>query len=222
MIATPTSNFTLLLGVIFLYKTIKNCSFAEFTEKKSRFLSYASHVSTEDDAVNFIKTIKNKHKDATHNVYAYILKTNNLQKYSDAGEPRGTAGVPILNILIKSQLYDVAVVVTRYFGGTLLGTGGLVRAYSNGCKLAIQNATIVSVHLCQKIYLCFDYNLYSKIKNLLQNYHYKILKTVYNNNIILELAIHYSSFNNFYKEILELTGGKIIIKKLDKLEMSLT
>lgn len=208
--------------MVFLYKTIKNFSSAEFTEKKSRFISYASHISAEHDAINFIKEIKNKHRDATHNVYAYILKTNNLQKYSDAGEPRGTAGVPILNILIKSQIYDVIVVVTRYFGGTLLGTGGLVRAYSSSCKLAIQNATIVSVHLCQKIYLCFNYNLYSKIQNLLLNYHYKILNKIYGDNIVLELAIYYSSFENFYNELLEITGGKITIKKLDKLEMSLT
>ena len=205
-----------------MFKTINGDSFSDFTEKKSRFITYASHVTSQSQALDFLKKIKEKHWDATHNVYAYILKNNQIQKYSDDGEPRGTAGIPVLNVLIKSEIYDIIVVVTRYFGGTLLGAGGLVRAYSNGCKLALQNANIISVHLCQKLSINFDYSLYSQIQALLSNYHYKILNTSYSNDVTLELAVHLSSFDKLSTDLLDVTSGKIAIEKLDTLEMSLS
>lgn len=218
----PNDNLILSWAEIKLFKTINGDSFSDFTEKKSRFITYASHVTTQSQALDFLKKIKEKHWDATHNVYAYILKTNQIQKYSDDGEPRGTAGIPVLNVLIKSEIYDIIVVVTRYFGGTLLGAGGLVRAYSNGCKLALQNANIISVHLCQKLSINFDYSLYSQIQSLLSNYHHKILNTSYSNDVTLELAIHLSSFDKLSTDLLDITSGKIVIEKLDTLEMSLS
>lgn len=218
----PNDNLILSWAEIKLFKTINGDSFSDFTEKKSRFITYASHVTTQSQALDFLKKIKEKHWDATHNVYAYILKNNQIQKYSDDGEPRGTAGIPVLNVLIKSEIYDIIVVVTRYFGGTLLGAGGLVRAYSNGCKLALQNANIISVHLCQKLSINFDYSLYSQIQALLSNYHYKILNTSYSNDVTLELAVHLSSFDKLSTDLLDVTSGKIAIEKLDTLEMSLS
>lgn len=204
-----------------MYKTIKGNCYTEFTEKKSRFLSYACHIKSETQAINFLNQIKDKHWDATHHVYAYILKKDNIQKYSDDGEPHGTAGVPILNTLIKLQIYDIIVIVTRYFGGTLLGTGGLVRAYSNSCKLVINNATIDNIYLCQIVYINFDYKLYSQIKKLLSNYHHKILNKIYDQKVSLKIAIHASSYEKLSTDLLELTSGNIEIKNLDKLEMSL-
>ena len=218
----PNDNLILSWAEIKLFKTINGDSFSDFTEKKSRFITYASHVTTQSQALDFLKKIKEKHWDATHNVYAYILKNNQIQKYSDDGEPRGTAGIPVLNVLIKSEIYYIIVVVTRYFGGTLLGAGGLVRAYSNGCKLALQNANVISVHLCQKLSINFDYSLYSQIQALLSNYHYKILNTSYSNDVTLELAVHLSSFDKLSTDLLDVTSGKIAIEKLDTLEMSLS
>ena len=218
----PNDNLILSWAEIKLFKTINGDSFSDFTEKKSRFITYASHVTTQSQALDFLKKIKEKHWDATHNVYAYILKNNQIQTYSDDGEPRGTAGIPVLNVLIKSEIYYIIVVVTRYFGGTLLGAGGLVRAYSNGCKLALQNANIISVHLCQKLSINFDYSLYSQIQALLSNYHYKILNTSYSNDVTLELAVHLSSFDKLSTDLLDVTSGKIAIEKLDTLEMSLS
>lgn len=205
-----------------MYKTIKQDCVSDFVEKKSRFISYIAHVSCETQAIEFLKKIKDKHWDATHHVYAYVLRNNQIQRYSDDGEPRGTAGIPILNILLKSEIYDIIVVVVRYFGGTLLGAGGLVRAYSNSCKLALKKAEISLVHLCQKILLVFDYSLYSQIQILLSKYHNKILNIIYNNNISLEIAVRDSSCERLYKDLLNLTSGNIVIKKLDKLEMILS
>ena len=112
------------------YKTIELEADDFFIEKKSRFIGYAKPIKTQQEALDFIAKIKSKHWDATHNVYAYVLRENNIQRYSDDGEPGGTAGVPMLDVLLKEGVVDACVVGTRYFGGTLLGAGGLVRAYS--------------------------------------------------------------------------------------------
>ena len=115
------------------YKTVEKENNDEFIEKKSRFIGYIKPVKTQEEAVEFINSIKSRHWDATHNVYAYVLRENNIQRYSDDGEPSGTAGVPVLDVLLKNELVDVCVVVTRYFGGTMLGAGGLVCASSMLC-----------------------------------------------------------------------------------------
>ena len=125
------------------YKTVKTESHDEFTEKRSRFIGYVKPVKTEDEATGFISSIRSKHWDARHNVYAYSLREGNIKRYSDDGEPSGTAGMPVLDVITKNEVYDVCVVVTRYFGGVLLGTGGLVRAYSQGAKLALGHLDLV-------------------------------------------------------------------------------
>ena len=119
------------------YKTIKKRASDEFIEKKSRFIGYIAPVETEDEAIAFINEIRTKHRDATHNVYAYSLRAGQVKRASDDGEPQGTGGVPMLNVLNGNELVDVCCVVTRYFGGTLLGVGGLVRAYTEGAKIAV-------------------------------------------------------------------------------------
>ena len=119
------------------YKTVEFESKDEFIEKKSRFIGYVKPVKTQEEATEFINAIKSKHWDATHNVSAYVLRDNNIQRSSDDGEPSGTAGVPTLDVLLKEGIVDTCVVVTRYFGGTLLGAGGLIRAYSHASKIAV-------------------------------------------------------------------------------------
>ena len=112
------------------YKTIENYGTAETVEKRSRFIAHARPVSSETEALEYLNSLKQKYWDARHNVYAYIIRENNIVRYSDDGEPGGTAGLPVLEILKREELSDIIVVVTRYFGGILLGTGGLVHAYS--------------------------------------------------------------------------------------------
>lgn len=145
------------------YRTVKNKTSAEFTEKKSRFIGYICPVTTEEEALEFIAEIKAKHRDARHNVYAYIVRKNNIMRYSDDGEPQGTAGFPSLEVLQKEGLTDVAVVVTRYFGGILLGGGGLLRAYSRAVKDAVDAAVPVRMEM-RKIYVSkVTYPLYNTV-----------------------------------------------------------
>ena len=126
------------------YTTVSVEGHAEFEEKRSVFIGHAIHIDSEEEAQTFIKEIKKKYSDATHNCWAYILNDGIIARYSDDGEPQGSAGVPVLDTLKKSGVSDAVIVVTRYFGGILLGAGGLVRAYSHTAKLAIEAAGIVT------------------------------------------------------------------------------
>lgn len=139
----------------------------EITEKKSRFIAYLAYVTTEEDAQNFVSQIKKKHYDARHNVYAYILNSGG-KKYSDDGEPSKTAGYPILEMLENEGVTDVVCVVTRYFGGTLLGTGGLIRAYTKSAKDCLEKAGVKKMILCDVLSLTFDYAYLSKIEHMLK------------------------------------------------------
>lgn len=146
------------------YKTIKKPAEAELVEKKSRFICHIRPVSTEKEALDFLNEMRASYRDATHNVYAYIIRENNIMRYSDDGEPGGTSGVPTLEVLRKEGLTDVAVVTTRYFGGTLLGAGGLVRAYGKAAKLGVDAAGIVTRALCRKVTVTVDYGMSGKIQ----------------------------------------------------------
>ena len=152
------------------YKTVEfeNCS--EFVEKRSRFIGYVKPVKTQEEAVSFVNSVRSRHWDASHNVYAYVLRDNNIQRYSDDGEPSGTAGVPVLDVILKNGLTDVCVVVTRYFGGILLGAGGLVRAYSHGSKIAIESGGIITMAPCVVLGCEADYSFYSSLVKLLDSF----------------------------------------------------
>ena len=149
------------------YKTVEFEGCDEFIEKKSRFIGYVKPVKTVEEATEFIAKIKSKHWDATHNVSAYVLRENNIQRSSDDGEPSGTAGVPVLDVLLKENLVDVCVVVTRYFGGTLLGAGGLIRAYSHGSKIAVESGNIITMAPCKIMSCLVDYSFYDRMNILL-------------------------------------------------------
>ena len=145
------------------YRTIRAAASAEFVEKRSRFIGYISPVTTQQDAIAFIDSIKSKHWDATHNVPAYIIRNGNICRFSDDGEPQGTAGMPALNVLQKEELTDCVLVVTRYFGGILLGGGGLVRAYSHAAKIAVDAGGIVSRAECIIVKIRCDYTFYGRL-----------------------------------------------------------
>lgn len=149
------------------YIRIEKNETCEITEKKSRFIAYLAYVTTEGDAQSFVAQIKKKHYDARHNVYAYILNSGG-KKYSDDGEPSKTAGYPILEMLENEGVTDVVCVVTRYFGGTLLGTGGLIRAYTKSAKDCLEKAGVKKMILCDTVNLTFDYAYLNKIEHMLK------------------------------------------------------
>lgn len=144
------------------YKTIESEAIAEIVEKKSRFIAHLAHVDDEDAALAFLQRIRTEHAQARHNVYAYILKSGRV-RYSDDGEPAQTSGMPTYETLMHAELTDVICVTTRYFGGTLLGTGGLVRAYTQACQAAIAAARVVTVSECCDVSLSISYDLYQPI-----------------------------------------------------------
>ena len=148
------------------YRTIAAPAEDEFIEKKSRFIGYIAPVTTEQEAAAFIESVRARHREARHNCYAYRLRQNNLARFSDDGEPSGTAGRPILEVLQREDLTDVCVVVTRYFGGILLGTGGLARAYTQGCKIAVAAAGVLCMYPAVECTLSADYGFYGKLQNL--------------------------------------------------------
>lgn len=154
-------------GAMIEYQTVAGEACAEFTERHSRFIGYAKPVQSEEEAVSFLRSIKSKHWDATHNVYAYSVRAGQIQRYSDDGEPQGTAGIPVLDVIRKSGVTDTVIVVTRYFGGTLLGAGGLVRAYSHGASIALEQAKIVTMRTCLTVEVSCDYSRYGRLSALI-------------------------------------------------------
>ena len=198
------------------YKTIYEQAEASFIEKKSEFIGYIAPVKTNDEAVEFINSIKVMHRKATHNVYAYILRDGNISRYSDDGEPQGTAGVPVLDVLQKEELSDICVVVTRYFGGILLGGGGLVRAYSHGCKIAVDAAKIMLMCNCFELILITDYNLYGKIDYLLSDFEVKVISTNFTDEVTLKLLVKSEQAENLITKLIDLTNGKIEILKSEE------
>ena len=191
-----------------LYITIKGRAEARFEEKKSVFIGYACHVESEEEALSFVKEIKEKHKDATHNCYGYVMKGGILCRYSDDGEPQGTAGKPILDMLVKSGVDDVCVVVTRYFGGTLLGTGGLVHAYSLGAKMAVEAAGIVQFENYVVFKVTASYSDYQKIAFELEKCDAIIDSTDYVDNVTVQFAVKENFVDSICKKITEISSGK--------------
>ncbi len=191
------------------YKTVKNRGSDEFTEKKSRFIGYIAPVSTEDEAVAFINEIRTKHRDATHNVYAYSIREGQIKRASDDGEPQGTGGVPMLNVLCGNELTDCCCVVTRYFGGTLLGVGGLVRAYTEGAKIAVAAGGIKTVAESADLSLCCDYTLYGKIEHFLNEHGILILSTDFGADVTVTVRLRTEDVLEFQKDITELTSARV-------------
>lgn len=199
------------------YITVRGFGEDRFEEKKSEFIGYAKRVENEEEAKAFVNEIKNMHKQARHNCSAYIIGEHmNIQRYSDDGEPQGTAGIPILEVMKKSGVTDCAVVVTRYFGGILLGTGGLTRAYTKGASIAIKASGIVEKVEGMKLSFELDYDLFGKVQHLCAQNNWHIEDTEYTDKVIVHILSEKTIFEDIENEIVEVTNGKVIIHESDK------
>lgn len=196
------------------YKTVEFENSDDFVEKKSRFIGYVKPVKTSDEALKFINKIKSKHWDATHNVYAYVLKENNIQRYSDDGEPSGTAGVPVLDVILKNGLVDVCVVVTRYFGGILLGAGGLVRAYSHGSKIALESGNIITMAPCKILSVKVDYSFYERMNILLSEFNANIEETLFEESVKMTFSLKEDKVTLLSEKLTEQSNGKYVLTEV--------
>lgn len=174
-----------------MFKTIKENVSAEIVEKKSKFIANIFYVETREEAENIIKDINKKYHDARHNCYAYRIYNESgiIEKSSDDGEPSGTAGAPMITILSKNNLANVLVIVTRYFGGILLGTGGLVKAYSLATTLALENTNVIEKNIAELYKIEIDYTDLNKFKYFANKNNIKILKEEYLINVELQVAL---------------------------------
>lgn len=196
------------------YKTVEFEGCDEFIEKKSRFIGYVKPVKTVEEATEFIAKIKSKHWDATHNVSAYVLRENNIQRSSDDGEPSGTAGVPVLDVLLKENLVDVCVVVTRYFGGTLLGAGGLIRAYSHGSKIAVESGNIITMAPCKIMSCLVDYSFYDRMNILLTEFNANVENCDFADKINITFSLKADLVEELNSRLIEISNGKYSLKEL--------
>lgn len=199
------------------YLTIEKKSKTEFVEKRSRFIGAAFPVSNREEAERIVSELKSEYWDAKHNVFAYILREGNIKRFSDDGEPQGTAGMPVLDVIEKQGLCDVLVVVTRYFGGVLLGTGGLVRAYSHSAALAIEAAKPVLMTPATECFLSCDYSSYGTIQVFLNNEECKDITSVFEDDVKINFYVKSDNLSGFENRLTELSNGKIkLIKKSEK------
>ena len=194
------------------YRTLGQVGVDEFTVNKSRFIGYASPAGSEQEALDFIRQIREKHRDASHNCYAYIIGENQgIMRYSDDGEPSGTAGMPMLDVIRNMGLVYCVVVATRYFGGVLLGTGGLVRAYTQSCKIALTAAQPVvmkrtNVYPCLLPYACWD-----RLNHYIESSPVRLTDIDYADQIRFRLEVTAEEATHVLDEILNVTGRKIVL-----------
>lgn len=198
------------------YKTVLENASDEFVEKRSRFIGYCKPVKTEQEAIDFINEKRSEHWNATHNVYAYSLREGNIKRYSDDGEPSGTAGMPVLDVIVKNEIFDVVVVVTRYFGGVLLGTGGLVRAYSHGSKIAVEAAKPVIMQNCLVCAARCAYNQYGKVSSLIIGVGAAVDDTVYESDVLVKFHIKPDLLGTLNKKLADATSGEITVEQKDE------
>ena len=191
------------------YKTLHKYGVDEYIIDKSTFIGYAKPIKTEEEAVDFINEIKKKHKDATHNVWAYTVGENmNIQRYSDDGEPQGTAGIPTLEVIKKEDLRDVVVVVTRYFGGIKLGAGGLVRAYTKGAKVGIEAAIVIEKVKYTEVKIKIDYNLLGKIQNEIMSLGFTVKDTIYGEDVEIVVYAKNEEVEGLRARMIDITSAK--------------
>lgn len=196
------------------YKSIKNRTTIELTEKKSRFIADAGIIQSEDDARVFIDEIKTCYREASHHTYAYVLGVSvPTARYSDDGEPHGTAGLPILGVIQGNELTNTIVVVTRYFGGTKLGTGGLVRAYSKSASDCLASAGFLRHIPGNIIKISTDYHNLGKIKNYLEKHNYHIMNEEYSTHVIIMTLIPKEESEILKTKLTDLTNGTAEITK---------
>lgn len=200
------------------YKILYKGGQGELVEKKSRFIATTRPVETEEEAVLFIEEMKKKYWDASHNCSAYVIgDRHQIQRCSDDGEPSQTAGRPMLDVLLGEDVHNICVVVTRYFGGTLLGTGGLVRAYSKSVQEGLKESCIVEKKLARKVEIKTDYNGIGKLQYLAAQRGLAVMDTVYTENVTAEYLVPEGRVDEFKTAVTEATNGKAGIGESDPL-----
>lgn len=205
-----------------IYKTIKQYGEGEIVEKKSRFLGKIKQVETEEEALEFIESIKKQYWDARHNCFAYIIGTKGeTVRCSDDGEPSGTAGKPMLEVLQNQELRNVVAVVTRYFGGVLLGTGGLVRAYTQATQEALKEAQVATMTPMAVMTVKTDYNAIGKIKYVLAQEEVPVLNEEYAVDVVVTMAVSLAEKERMIKKLIEVTNGKAVIEEKEQIFMAL-
>lgn len=199
------------------YTTIYEPASDSFTEKKSEFIGQIAPVKNAEEAVEFINKIKAENRKARHNVYAYITREGNTSRYSDDGEPQGTGGVPVLDVLLKAGLTDVCVVVTRYFGGILLGASGLTRAYSHACSLAVNKARKMVMCECSRISFSCDYTLYGKISYCLPEFEVITEKEDFADTVNISVLVKSEIADSLKKRLTDISNGQLKLTEVTDL-----
>ena len=203
------------------YITIREYGEDSFIEKKSEFIGYAKRVENEEEAKAFVAEIKSKHKQARHNCWAYIIGENmGIQRYSDDGEPQGTAGIPTLEVIKKEDLRDVVVVVTRYFGGVKLGAGGLVRAYTKGAKIGIDAAKVIEKVMYREDRIKIEYNQLGKVQNEIMNMNYFVKDTIYEDNVEIIVYSRLEEVKVLTDKMIDITSATAEIKLCEEFYLS--
>lgn len=198
------------------YKTIAGRCEARFIEKKSEFIGYLAPVLTEEDAVKFVAEIRALHPKARHNCYAYILRENNTARHSDDGEPQGTAGAPIFEVLRKEGLTDVACVVTRYFGGILLGAGGLTRAYAKAAKDAVSAAQIKLPAEAILLEISLDYSLYGRLAAIFAEFGAKVHSEDFSEQVKTAVHVRTELCEELKNRLVDACSGKVSFDEKEK------
>ena len=190
------------------YKTVSREAETLMIEKKSKFYAHVKPVDNEADALEFLNRIRSENRDATHNVYAYVIDENNIFRYSDDGEPSGTAGMPVLDTIRKSGITDVIVVVTRYFGGTLLGTGGLVHAYGSSARQGLSEAGVIVRSMCDIVSVKAGYDLVGKLQYKIAAEGLELEDTVYEDDVTFFVRSPKERTKYLTEELTDLTNGR--------------
>jgi uncharacterized YigZ family protein len=197
-----------------MYRTVARAAAAEYEEKRSRFIAEVSPVRNDSEAIEFLAGVRARHRAASHNVYAYIAPAPEWpvtsKRYSDDGEPSGTAGLPVLEVLEKSRLEDVAVVVTRYFGGTLLGAAGLVRSYGKAASLAVASAGVVRLELADEVRILAPYAHYGALRQEIEKAGYASPSPIFGADVEISVQTPKPRTAEFIARVADLTAGAAI------------
>ena len=194
------------------YITIADTAQAEIIEKKSRFIGQCAHVETEEEALAFLESVRTEHRMARHNVFAYVLREGNRVRYSDDGEPQKTAGLPTLEVIQHKELSDIIVVVTRYFGGVLLGTGGLVRAYTQATQAALEQAHLLTVSRCIEITIDAEYSWYDQLLHIAQEEQAQVVDTQFTDKVCLTLRMLENTEGSLLRKLQEISHGENVYR----------
>ena len=198
------------------YITVKELAEYQFEDRKSRFIGFAKPVSTEEDALTFIQFVKKEYPDARHWVYAYVLRENSTMRFTDDREPQGTAGMPVLDVIRKNGVTDIVIVVVRYFGGILLGTGGLVHAYTEAALGALKRAKIIKFNTYTVFSITVGYSDYQKITSCLYDFDFLTEDTEYSDNVVILGSVISASYDDICNKLAEITSGRCKIEFIEK------